>query len=317
MHLAVEVGSHDTVLLLIKNGADVSIKGENGLPIEIAQRTQNQQIISLLENKMENKDLIGNTYSAFYSDSNLFTRSASKFIYSSAEVEEEDVPTSSLSTLTLRPSSAIEAIISKVPGFSIEQPKRNASRDRTLLFQPCNYKNWFFHSMDHHNFVGRINRARVTDKFEPLIVSVMSEELKLRYRIIIWTRMGDKQIFHSWDKSHKPIKWSKGIPADIEKKIKETIIATFRPKEADLIMNLEYVKTDQTFKDKLFEFETYDPLVFRQVLSILMFYRGQDVLVWVYFMLKMGKLQKMKISITVSDIICLCLILIFLRTWKS
>jgi hypothetical protein len=253
------VGSYDTALLLVKNGADVNIKSENGLPIEIANRTKSIQIIQLLETS----DMSGTTYSAFYSDSELFTRSASKFMESSAEIEDDDSDrlSTSINNFTLRPSSAIEAIIHRVPGLTIEAPKKNASKDRSLLFQPCNYKNWFFYSVDHHNFVGRINRARVTDKFEPLIVSVLPEPLKLRYRIIIWTRMGDKQIFVSWDKSHKGIKWSKGIPVDIEKKLKETILANFRPKEAELLMNLEYIKTDDGFKDKLYEFEAFDPLV--------------------------------------------------------
>ena len=72
--------------------------------------------------------------------------------------------------------------------------------------------------------------------------------------------MGDKQFFIPYE-SNKTIKWSKGIPSDIEKKIKETIIQTYRPKETDINLTLEYAKTDQNFKDRLFEFEADDPLV--------------------------------------------------------
>ena len=121
-------------------------------------------------------DLSGSTYSAFQGGKNTpFTRTGeidffqrskltntdSKFIrrVSDAEGEVEDL-NRDYSTMTLRsPRNTnnnatirfpvdvkYEPIILPVRGFTFEIGKSNATSDRTLLFQPCNYKNWFYYS---------------------------------------------------------------------------------------------------------------------------------------------------------------------------
>ena len=61
LHTAVEIGSYETALLLLKNGADVTIKSDSGTPLEIATKTGDARLIALLESG----NSTGSTYTAF------------------------------------------------------------------------------------------------------------------------------------------------------------------------------------------------------------------------------------------------------------
>ncbi|PRP78428.1 signal-induced proliferation-associated 1-like protein 1-like [Planoprotostelium fungivorum] len=166
--------------------------------------------------------------------------------------------------LAWSPSASTENnILGHFNGFYEEYGTNNPSGDRNLLFQPQNYKNWFFHS-EHTNFVGKMNRRGSTERFEPLIVSVTYDILHHRYRMILFSRLGDKQVFLDPPKGDrdklKSINFRKGLPKEFTQVMKEKIY-TDRPKDVgvvDLNISLELVTTD--LSQKLLDFETYDPL---------------------------------------------------------
>lgn len=110
-------------------------------------------------------------------------------------------------------------IVGHHSGFYEETGAENPSPEIALLFQHCNYKNWFYHSgnfsifflifyefswfnffwlvvdriVDHTVFVGRMNRKNCTDKFEPIIVAVTQDATR-QTRLIVFTRLGDMQV---------------------------------------------------------------------------------------------------------------------------
>lgn len=103
-----------------------------------------------------------------------------------------------------------------------------------------------------------MNRQRTTDKFEPLVLSILPETKM--FRIIIWTRLGDKQVFFPIKDPKAKIKWKHGLPNDLKAFIQETILEK-RPRDKTVNLFIEFIKNDQPLRDKLLEFEHYDPLV--------------------------------------------------------
>jgi hypothetical protein len=60
--------------------------------------------------------------------------------------------------------------------------------------------------------------------------------------------------------SSKISKLKNGLPKEITNLVKEKILAQ-RNRETELTLSLNYIRDDNSFRDKLLEFETYDPLV--------------------------------------------------------
>jgi len=150
-----------------------------------------------------------------------------------------------------------EPLVAAAEGMKIENTKSKPSKDRDLMFAPCHYKNWFYHSKEYYVFVGKMNRKRSVDSYEPIVVSILPESN--RFRIIIWSRLGDRQYFFPVDGSKK-LKWKNGLPKDINTFIAEKI-QEYRGKDwVHLNLQLEYVKTTLPLRDQLLRFETCDPL---------------------------------------------------------
>jgi hypothetical protein len=84
---------------------------------------------------------------------------------------------------------SLDNIILPKNGFRIENGVLNEKKGRTLLTFSCNYKHWFYHAepSDHVNYVGVANKRG--SGWEPLIISILTEHVVERYRIIIWSRL--------------------------------------------------------------------------------------------------------------------------------
>lgn len=160
-----------------------------------------------------------------------------------------------------RPSQAVPKIpqgidfIAQYPGFRIEPLRAVASAERKLMFQPCHYRIWFFHS-PHLNYVGTINRKHSEEKFEPVVVSVLPGEQSAR--IIVRSRLGDHQLIHQLG-DNKKVKWKKGLPSTVKAAVAAEI-QKLRGDSKPLHLSLDYVKHDQELLTKLLRFETGDPL---------------------------------------------------------
>jgi len=275
LHFAVGNGNRDTILLLLQYGADPHFKSQNGTAVEIAKREHKDDIAEMLEVNV----LDGSTYTSFQGKEDLISTVPAPFCrvehhmkFVTKESEESLLsdkslsPSSSLASMedlsafkdmtVVKPSS--KPIVNLYPGFRLELGKPNSSKERKLLFPACNYKNWFYHA-EHVNFVGRVNRKGFTDKYEPIIVSILPETSQNRYRIIIWSRLGDFQVFFFPPQSLKTPKFKNGLPSEFLKFIKQQILET-RPKDKDIDLELDYEKDLVPLKDRLLEFETGDPL---------------------------------------------------------
>lgn len=266
LHLAVENGNKATVLLLLKNGAKVDATADEnlGTPIDIAIKEKKEELLKYLKTNPD--EITESTYDAFVEKSNRsgpapFIRQATtRFIDKKAEEELVD-PSFLKSSIEIEtkvePANDEAAIVGHYPGFKLELGKKGASNERKLLFVPENYKAWFYHS-DHFNYVGKVNKRGSKDTWEPLIISILPEENRIR--INLWSRLGDVQFFFPQDKKLKGTKYEKGIPKEILNAIKSKL-QEFRKDKNEIFIFLEYVKQQNLeLKNKLLEFEAYDPL---------------------------------------------------------
>eukprot|EP00027_Filamoeba_sp_ATCC50430_P004823 CAMPEP_0168560428 /NCGR_PEP_ID=MMETSP0413-20121227/11055_1 /TAXON_ID=136452 /ORGANISM="Filamoeba nolandi, Strain NC-AS-23-1" /LENGTH=851 /DNA_ID=CAMNT_0008591729 /DNA_START=131 /DNA_END=2682 /DNA_ORIENTATION=- len=162
-------------------------------------------------------------------------------------------------------SELSRVIINPFPGIKIEDtnpniqvPSNSSYKSPSLNIKPYNYKNWFYHS-DHINFIGMMNRKSSTERFEPLVVSVLPEPDASRYRVIVWSRLGDKEVYVPYDKNNNKHKWKSGLPASVVAAVKQKILES-RPKDKDVNILLDYFKDSSLIREKLLEFEAYDPL---------------------------------------------------------
>ncbi|PRP86824.1 Protein F53A10.2, isoform a [Planoprotostelium fungivorum] len=165
-------------------------------------------------------------------------------------------------------------IVGHYPGFYEETGVPNPNPEVSLLFQHCNYKNWFYHQ-EHAVYIGRMNRRNTTDKFEPLIITVTQDIHK--YRMIVFTRLGDMQVLlpiHTEVNPRKSLQHSfselpgkgKQLSKELLQLAKEKIIETRGTDRTELLISLELAgpsynkENTKEMRDRLLEFEQYDPL---------------------------------------------------------
>jgi Rap/ran-GAP/Ankyrin repeats (3 copies)/WW domain len=151
-------------------------------------------------------------------------------------------------------------------GWTRELGSASAVSDRGLV-RPRTFFKYFFYHSPHYNYVGRVNRARTSEKFEPLIVSVV-RDIKSDttpdqplLRVYVWLRTGDEHYFAPWSEKFDKHNWKEGLPGLVEKFVTDKISKSRRGDTVPVQIMLDPVKEKDhlSMANELLKFSNDDP----------------------------------------------------------